>query len=30
LQEEKEADETLTSIAEKDINMQAEEEGEEG
>ena len=30
LQEEKEADETLTSIAETDINMQAEEDGEEG
>jgi ferritin-like metal-binding protein YciE len=29
LQEEKEADETLTSIAENDINFQAEEEGEE-
>jgi ferritin-like metal-binding protein YciE len=29
LQEEKEADEVLTSIAENEINMQAEEEGEE-
>jgi ferritin-like metal-binding protein YciE len=29
LQEEKEADEALTSIAESDINMQAEEESEE-
>ena len=29
LEEEKEADETLTSIAETEINMQAEEEGEE-
>jgi ferritin-like metal-binding protein YciE len=29
LEEEKEADETLTSIAENDINLQAEEEGEE-
>jgi ferritin-like metal-binding protein YciE len=29
LQEEKEADEVLTSIAETEINMQAEEEGEE-
>jgi ferritin-like metal-binding protein YciE len=30
LQEEKEADENLTSIAENDINLGAEEEGEEG
>jgi ferritin-like metal-binding protein YciE len=29
LQEEKEADENLTSIAENDINLEAEEEGEE-
>jgi ferritin-like metal-binding protein YciE len=29
LQEEKDADETLTSIAENDINLQAEEEGGE-
>jgi ferritin-like metal-binding protein YciE len=29
LQEEKEADESLTSIAENDINLQAEEEAEE-
>ena len=29
LQEEKEADENLTSIAENDINLQAEEEGSE-
>lgn len=29
LQEEKEADETLTSVAENDINLQAEEEGDE-
>ena len=29
LEEEKEADEALTSIAESDINMQAEDEGEE-
>ncbi len=28
LQEEKETDENLTSIAENDINLQAEEEGE--
>jgi len=29
LEEEKEADEGLTSIAENNINLQAEEEGEE-
>jgi len=29
LQEEKETDQTLTSIAENDINWQAEEEGKE-